>query len=79
MTAQPDDLQLMNNLASLLDSKGDGDAALAILRRCLATAPDYASAHANLGIALERQGRATLAQISCWLGPTLGANSGSLG
>jgi Flp pilus assembly protein TadD len=52
----PEQPEARFNLANLILESGDLELAVAELRRVLQTAPDFADAHYNLAVALERLG-----------------------
>ena len=50
MTLQPDDPANLLKLAGILDSRGHTDEAIRIVRKALASQPDYPGAHAQLAV-----------------------------
>ena len=54
----PQDPQINNNFANLLDMMGESDAALKHFDRALSAAPDYSEARYNRALTLQRLGRA---------------------
>jgi predicted Zn-dependent protease len=56
LALDPDQPEARFNLANLVLENGDLELAVAELRRVLQTAPDFADAHYNLAVALERLG-----------------------
>jgi len=72
-----------NNLGVIVAREGDSSRAMALYREALATAPDYAEAHANLGHELLKAGQMEQARASLEralaLSPDLAMVQGDLG
>ncbi|MCC6469557.1 MAG: tetratricopeptide repeat protein [Alphaproteobacteria bacterium] len=56
LAARPDDPGILHLLAALLDQRGDGDTALALLQRAVELRPDFIQARFNLARLLRRRG-----------------------
>jgi predicted O-linked N-acetylglucosamine transferase (SPINDLY family) len=65
LAAQPDDPNILHLFATLLDQRGDGDTALALLQRCVELRPGYIQARFNLARLLRRRGALEQAEAMC--------------
>ncbi len=63
LALDPDQPEARFNLANLVLENGDLELAVAELRRVLQAAPDFADAHYNLAVALERLGGRAAARV----------------
>lgn len=64
LAARPDDARIMHFLAVLLDQRGDGDGALALLERTTTEQPGFVPAQMNYARLLTRRGALERAELS---------------